>query len=91
MHLLFTEACKVLYIHLILWWIPSAIQAVLLNKQHGDPNEFAGRIKHRIERIFPVMFEDRIRQQSIQKKWKEKKDVPIVPHDGACPSSSRGS
>jgi hypothetical protein len=79
MHLLFTEACKVLDIHLILWRIPpSAIQVVLLNKQHGDPNEFAGRIEHRIERIRPVMFEHHIRQQSIQKKWKEKKDVPHV-------------
>jgi hypothetical protein len=79
MHLLFTEAGKVLDIHLILWWIPSAIQAVLLNKQNGDPSEFAGRIKHRIERIRPVMFEDHIRQQSIQKKWKKKKkDVQHV-------------
>ncbi len=75
MHLLFTEACKVLDIHRIL---SSAIQAILLNKEHGDLNEFAGRIKHRIEWIRPVMFEDYIRQQSIQKKWKEKKDVPHV-------------
>ncbi len=78
MPLLFTEACKVLDIHLILWWIPSVIQVVPLNKQHGDPNEFAGRIKHRIERIRPIMFEHHIRQQSIQKKWKEKKDVQHV-------------
>ncbi len=53
-------------------------EAELLNKQHGDPNEFVGRIKQRIERIRPVMFEDHICQQSIQKKWKEKKDVQHV-------------
>jgi hypothetical protein len=78
MHLLFTKACKVVDIHLILWWIPSAIQVVPLNKQHGEPNEFAGRIKRRIEWIRPVIFEHHIRQQSTQKKWKEKKDVPQV-------------
>ena len=75
MHLLFTQAGKVLDIHLVLWRKPSAIQIVPLNKQHSDPDELSGRIKHRVERICPVVFERHIGQQSIQKKRQDKEDV----------------
>jgi hypothetical protein len=36
MHLLFTEGAKDLDIHLVLWWIPSAIQVVPFNRNLRD-------------------------------------------------------
>ena len=39
MHLLFTQGAKDLDIHLVLWWIQSAIQVVSFNKNHCNPDE----------------------------------------------------
>ena len=55
MYLLFTESGKGLDIHLILWWIPSAIQVEPLNEKQGNADELMGRIKHRVQRMCPVV------------------------------------
>ena len=64
MYLLFTESGKGLDIHLILWWIPSAIQVEPLNEKQGNADELMGRIKHRLQRMCPAV----LRTTSLKKK-----------------------
>ena len=85
MYLLFTESGKGLDIHLILWWIPSAIQVEPLNEKQGNADELMGRIKHRVQRMCPVVFKDHVHEQSIQKERKQEEDVSHVD----CPDSGR--
>ena len=56
---------KGLDIHLILWWIPSAIQVEPLNEKQGNADELMGRIKHRVQRMCPVV----LRTTSLKKNW----------------------
>ena len=56
MNLLFAESGKSLDIHLILWWIPSAIQVIPLNEVQGDANELYRKINNWAQRICDIVF-----------------------------------
>ncbi len=78
MHLLSTKSVQGLDINLILWWISSAIEVEPSNEKQGNSNELTGRVIDRIQRMLPVVFQDHVRQQSIQKERKQEEDVPHV-------------
>ncbi len=70
-HLLFIEDGQVLVINLILWRKTSSIQIIPLDKEQSDSDELVRWIKDWVERIIPIVLDNYIGQQSIEKKRQE--------------------